>query len=66
MIHDVSAITNPHILLDIRDCAADVLLCPMERNNHRAYFATDIVIFPVSNAYPDLAIAQLPFTKSQK
>ena len=66
MIHDVGAITNPHILLDIGECAADVLLCPMERNNHRAYFATDIVIFPVSNAHPDLAIAQLPFTKSQK
>lgn len=66
MIHDVSAITNPHILLDIGECAADVLLCPMERNNYRAYFATDIVIFPVSNANPDLAIAQLPFTKSQK
>ena len=66
MIHHVSAITNPHILLDIRDCAADVLLCPMERNNHRAYFAADIVIFPVTDAHPDLAIAQLPFTKSQK
>ena len=52
-------------MLDIVDCMINLLTWLMKRSSQWTYFATDPVIFAVSNAQSDLAIVHLNHQKSE-